>query len=134
MVPMRRVMASMSASVCSATAWALTPGVLVTATPRVRQAARSTLSVPVPQIEMRRRRGQPARTRSVNFAWARMLMTTSASPMRRISSASWSAPRSVCTVTAPSPRSLGSAEEPVKAAGKSSGTTILRLIGASSLG
>ncbi len=61
-------------------------------------------------------------------------MTTSASPIRRISSASWSAPRSVCTVTSPSFRSRGSAEEPVKAAGKSSGTTILRLIGEAPFG
>src|SRR5580765_7973275 len=63
-----------------------------------------------------------------------MLMTTSACPIRRMSSASWSAPRSVCAVTSPSFRSRGSAEEPVKAAGKSSGTTILRLIGEAPFG
>ena len=64
----RRPAASIRASVCSATAWAFTPGVLVTATPRAWQAARSTLSVPVPQIEMRRSRGHAASTRSVNRA------------------------------------------------------------------
>jgi hypothetical protein len=84
MAGMRRVTASMRAMVCSARAWALTPGVLVTVTPRALHAARSTLSVPAPQMEIRRSLGQAASTRSVKRAWARMLTTTSASPMRSI--------------------------------------------------
>jgi hypothetical protein len=74
--------------VCSASAFALTPGVLVTVTPRALQATRSTLSVPAPQIEIRRSLGQAASTRSVKRAWARMFRTASASPMRSIRVAS----------------------------------------------
>src|ERR1700730_1818445 len=123
MAGMRRVTASMRAMVCSARAWALTPGVLVTVTPRALQAARSTLSVPAPQIEIRRSLGQAASTRAVKRAWARMLTTTPASPMRSIRVASWSAPRSVNTRTWPIFISGASATEPVSAGGKSSGTT-----------
>src|SRR5882724_11528363 len=120
----RRVTASMRAMVCSARAWALTPGVLVTVTPRALHAARSTLSVPAPQMEIRRSLGQAASTRSVKRAWARMLTTTSASPMRSIRVDSPSAPRSVNTRTCPIFFSGASATEPVNAGGKSSGTTI----------
>src|SRR5215475_11731501 len=124
MAGMRRVTSSMRAMVCSARACALTPGVLVTVTPRALHAGRSTLSVPAPQIEMRRSLGQAASTRSLKRAWARMFTTTSASPMRSMRVASWSAPRSVNTRTWPIFLSGASATEPVRAGGKSSGTTI----------
>src|SRR5215831_11232386 len=124
MAGMRRVTASMRAMVCSARACAFTPGVLVTVTPRALHAGRSTLSVPAPQIEMRRSLGQAASTRSLKRAWARMFTTTSASPMRSMSVASLSAPRSVNTRTCPIFLSGASATEPVRAGGKSSGTTI----------
>src|ERR1039458_8890226 len=45
---MRRAMASMSASVCSATEMALPPGVFITRTPAAVAASRSTLSTPTP--------------------------------------------------------------------------------------
>src|SRR5215475_14455449 len=124
MAGIRRVIASMSAIVCSASACAFTPGVFVTVTPRARQAVRSTLSVPAPQIEMRRSAGQAASTRSVKRACARMLTITCASPTRSINVGSWSAPRSVNTRTWPSFFNGASATEPVSAGGKSSGTTI----------
>src|SRR5438067_789476 len=88
-----RTAASMSASVCSATAKALIPGVLHTVMPRRPAASRSTLSVPVPQIETSRSARHAAKTWSVKRAWARMLMTHWAPSMRLISSASSSAPR-----------------------------------------
>ena len=66
--PATALATNMSAIVCSASACALTPGVFVTVTPRARQAARSTLSVPAPQIEMRRSAGQAASTRLVKRA------------------------------------------------------------------
>src|SRR5512133_2961841 len=53
-----------------------------------------------------------------------MLTTTSASAIRRMSSASLSAPRSLYILTSPSARSCCSAAVPVSAGGKSSGTTI----------
>src|SRR5215470_15846458 len=124
MAGMRRVTASMRAMVCSARACAFTPGVLVTVTPRALHAGRSTLSVPAPQMEMRRSLGQAASTRSLKRAWARLFTTTSASPMRSMSVASLSAPRSVNTRTCPIFLSGASATEPVRAGGKSSGTTI----------
>jgi hypothetical protein len=62
---MRRAVASMSAIACSATANALTPGVLQMVTPRRPAAARSTLSTPVPQIETILSVGQAANTASV---------------------------------------------------------------------
>ena len=82
---------------CSATAKALTPGVLQTVTPRMPAALRSMLSVPVPQTETILRSRQAAKTPSLKRAWARMLIATCARPMRRISSSSSSAPRSVNT-------------------------------------
>src|SRR5262249_8527920 len=124
MAGMRRVTASMSAMVCSARACAFTPGVLVTVTPRALHAGRSTLSVPAPQIEMRRSLGQAASTRSLKRAWARMFTTTSASPMRSMGVAPCPGPGSVNRRTCPIFLSGASAAEPVKAGGKSSGTTI----------
>ena len=56
---------------------ALTPGVLVTATPCRAALARSTWSVPVPQTETSRKRGQAAKTRAVKREEERMLSTTS---------------------------------------------------------
>jgi signal transduction histidine kinase/DNA-binding NarL/FixJ family response regulator len=89
-----RATASMRASACSATAKAFTAGVLQTVTPRMPAALRSTLSVPVPHTETSLSAGQAAKTASVKRAWARMFTATRALPMRRISSASSSAPRS----------------------------------------
>ena len=59
---------SISVMACSATAKALTPGVLVTVTPRRPAASRSMLSVPVPQIEISFISRQAAITPSVNLA------------------------------------------------------------------
>ncbi len=101
MVTTRRATVSIRVSACSATAKALTPGVLQIVTPRMPAAFRSRLSVPVPHTETILSRGQAWNTPSLKRAWARMLMALVASPMRRISSASWSAPRSVKTWTGP---------------------------------
>ena len=120
-----RATASMSVSACSATAKALTPGVLQTVTPRMPAAFRSMLSVPVPHTETILSAGQAANTASLNRACARMLMATCARSMRRISSFSSSAPRSVNRRTAPSFFARSSAAEPAKTDGKSSGTTIM---------
>ena len=117
-------MVSMSAMACSATAKALTPGVLHTVTPRRPAASRSMLSVPVPHTETILRSRQAAKTPSVKRAWARMLMATRARPMRLISSASSSAPRAVTTRVSPSFFARSWAAEPSNTLGKSSGTAI----------
>src|SRR5438876_4279959 len=121
----RRAVASMSASVCSATAKALTPGVLDTVMPWRPAAARSTLSVPVPQIEISSSLRHAAITLSVNRAWARMLMATRASAILRISSASSSAPRAVKTCVSPIFLQRSCAGVPLKTDGKSSGMVIV---------
>ena len=71
-------MVSMSAIACSATAKALTPGVLQTVIPRRPAASRSMLSVPVPHTETILRSRQAAKTPSLKRAWARMLTATRA--------------------------------------------------------
>src|ERR1035437_6712544 len=53
----RRAIASMSASVCSATETALPPGVFITSTPASVAASRSTLSTPTPARPMTRSLG-----------------------------------------------------------------------------
>jgi hypothetical protein len=92
---MRRAVASMRATACSATANALTPGVLQTVIPWRPAASRSMLSVPVPQIEIISSLRQASITRSVKRACARMLIAMRAESMRLISSTSSSAPRAV---------------------------------------
>src|ERR1035438_2463831 len=54
---MRRAMASMSPSVCSATEMAFPPGVFITRTPAAVAASRSTLSTPTPARPMTRSLG-----------------------------------------------------------------------------
>ena len=51
---MWRAIASISASVCSATEMALPPGVFITSTPAAVAASRSTLSTPTPARPMTR--------------------------------------------------------------------------------
>src|SRR3989454_1727339 len=121
----RRAVASMSASVCSATAKALTPGVLDTVIPWRPAASRSTLSVPVPQIEISSSLRHAAITPSVNRAWARMLITTRAPSTRRMSSASSSAPRAEKTCVSPIFLQRSCAGVPPKTDGKSSGMAIV---------
>ena len=120
-----RATASMSVSACSATAKALMPGVLHTVTPRMPAAFRSILSVPVPHTDTSLSAGQAVNTESLNRACARILMATCARSMRRMSSFSSSAPRSVNRRTAPSFFARSSAAEPANTDGKSSGTTIM---------
>ena len=59
---MWRAMASISASVCSATEMALPPGVFITSTPAAVAASRSTLSTPTPARPMTRSFGAFAST------------------------------------------------------------------------
>ena len=69
------------------TATADTPGVFVTRMPCAWAAARSTLSVPVPQIEISRSAAHFSSTSAENLDVDRMLMTMSLSPIRSASSA-----------------------------------------------
>src|SRR6266850_784527 len=121
----RRAAASMSASACSATANALTPGVLQTVIPWRPAASRSMLSVPVPQIEIISSFRHASITRSVKRACARMLMATRAVSIRLMSSASSSAPRAVKTFVSPTLRQRSWAGVFSKTDGKSSGTQIV---------
>jgi hypothetical protein len=57
--------ARISAQVCSATAAALAPAAALTAMPRFFAASTSMVSMPVPCLEITRRRGLAAITRSV---------------------------------------------------------------------
>src|SRR5688572_18124413 len=120
-----RPVASISASVCSATANALTPGVLQTVRPRRPAASRSMLSVPVPQIDTISRLGQAANTPSVKRACARMLMATRARSIRLMSSCSSSAPRAAYTRVSPIFRARSWAGVFSNTLGKSSGTSIV---------
>ena len=96
----------------------------ITVTPWRPAASRSTLSVPVPQIETSLRLRHAAKTPSVKRACARMLMAIRARSIRRISSDSSSAPRAEWTRTSPSPLARSWAGVPSNTDGKSSGTEI----------
>src|ERR1019366_3236995 len=76
----RRAMASMSASVCSATETALPPGVFMTSTPASVAASRSTLSTPTPARPMTRSLGAFSSTAAFTCT---ALRTSSASASAR---------------------------------------------------
>ena len=78
-----RAVASISANVPSATDDAETAGVFMTVTPSSPAAGRSTLSVPVPQIEMSRRPGSSAIKSRVKRVRPRILTTTGAPRIRQ---------------------------------------------------
>ena len=115
--------ARISAIVCSATASAFAPGVFVTVMPRAAAAFRSTLSVPVPQMEMSFSFGHACITWSVKRVRPRMFTATPACLSRSINTAGSVASESY-TRTSSILRSRSSAGVPAKAGGLSSGTTI----------
>src|ERR1017187_6469486 len=77
---MERAMASISASVCSATDTAFPPGVFITSTPAVVAASRSTLSTPTPARPITLSLGDLASTSAVTWT---ALRTSSASASAR---------------------------------------------------